>query len=133
MKSAVLVIAGIVAALALAYFVVAEFGQEVVVLHRWNPDGEPDRTRLWIVDQGQQSWIHHGPADASWIARLATDPVVQLERSGELRSYRAAPDLDSHERVHQLMGEKYGAVVRALGATAEGCQVMAVRLELIDG
>ena len=128
------IVVGIVVALVLAYYYVAEVGQEVVVLHRWSPGGHPDRTRMWIVDRGKQSWIHHGTADAAWIKRLEDDPVVALERSGSTRSYRAAPDPEAHALVHQLMGEKYGAIVRALDTSSEQCAVMPVRLEAIrDG
>ena len=132
MKTAVVVGLGLVVATALGLYALAELGQEVVVLHRWSPGGKPDPTRIWIVDQGGQSWIHHGTPDAAWIQRLEENPLVSLERSGATREYRATPDSEAHARVHELVGEKYGRIVRALTTSPDSCAVLPVRLELIE-
>ncbi len=125
---------GLVATYVLAHLALIEVGREVVVLHKWRPGGAEQRTRLWIVDEGPYSWLHHGDPDSPWIRRLETDPIVTIERGGQARQYRATPDPESHRRVHELLREKYGIAdrwVRFLAGDAERCRAIPVRLELV--
>ena len=119
-------------AYALAHLALIEVGREVVVLHKWTPGGAVHRTRLWIVDDGPCSWLHHGHADSPWIGRLESDPIITIERGGQTRRYHAARDPESHERVHQLLREKYGIAdwwVRFVTGGTERCRAVPVRLE----
>lgn len=135
---------GIIAGLVLAYMIVhlalIEVGQEIVILHKQAADGTIREARLWIVDDVGTSWLHHGYADDGWIHRLETDPIIEIERGGELRRYRAQPDPAADPNVHRLLREKYGAADRlvrfwagtdiAAGfATGEPCTAVPVRLE----
>ena len=121
---------------AAAHLALIEVGREVVVLHEWTPAGAVHKTRLWIVDEGGYSWIHHFYSDSGWIRRLATDPIVTVERGGRARQYRAIPDPDSHQRVHKLLREKYGIAdrwVRFVAGGTERCLAVPVRLEPVEG
>lgn len=120
---------GLVVVAFLGLYAIAELGQEVVVLHRYEPGGEPSRVRVWIVDEGKLSWVHHGEADAPWILRLADDPVVSLDRAGVTSTYRATPNPEAHALVHRLVGEKYGRIARAMAQSPEDCPIGPVRLE----
>ena len=100
------VVLGLCVAYAAAHLVLIEVGREVVVLHKWTPGKAVRKTRLWIVDEGRYFWLHHGYADSGWIRRLATDAIVTIERDGRAQQYRAIPDLESHQRVHELLREK---------------------------
>ncbi|MBI4517894.1 MAG: hypothetical protein HY699_18975 [Deltaproteobacteria bacterium] len=132
----VAVAAALVLGLGLAYvaahLALIEVGREVVVLHKWAAAGEVRRARLWLVDEGRYSWLHHGDANSEWIRRLASDAIVTVERGGRARPYRAIPDPQSHQRVHQLLREKYGIAdrwVRFLTGGTERCLALPVRLE----
>jgi hypothetical protein len=120
---------------AIAHLALIELGGEVVVLHKWTPEGTTRPTRLWIVGDGSTAWFHHGYSGSAWIARLAEDPIVRVERAGRTRTYRAAPDPTSHDRVHQLLREKYGIAdwwVRFVTGGTEDCPALPVRLEQVE-
>jgi hypothetical protein len=127
---------GLVAAYAVAHLALIEIGREIVVLHRWTSGGDIRMTRLWIVDDGAAAWLHHGYPGSEWITRLEQDPVVTIERGGVTRRYRATPDPGPHDRVHQLLREKYGFAdwwVRFVSRSLEHCPALPVRLEPIEG
>ena len=130
------IVVGLCVAYVAAHLALIEVGREVVVLHKWTTGGVVNRTRLWIVDEGRYSWLHHGYADSEWIRRLATDPIVTIERGGTARQYRAMPDPESHQRVHHLLREKYGVAdrwVRFVTGGTERCRAVPVRLEPVEG
>jgi hypothetical protein len=130
------IVLGLCVAYAAAHLALIEVGREVVVLHKWTPGGAVHRTRIWIVDEGRYSWLHHGYADSEWIRRLAADPIVTIERGGKARQYRAIPDPESHQRVHHLLREKYGSAdrwVRFVSGGTEQCAAVPVRLEPVEG
>ena len=119
-----------------AHMALIEIGRDVVVLHKWTAAGNTHRTRLWIVDEGDHSWLHHAFADSEWFQHLATDPIVTLERDGVVRHYRATPDPQSHDKVHELLRAKYGlanAWVRLLAGDAQHCNAIPVRLDPVQG
>ena len=137
---------GIGVCLVLGYVVVhlafIELGQEIVVLHKTHADDPTSRHRLWIVDEGERTWIHHDGPDASWIRQLETDPFLVVERGGETRRYRARTDEAAHPLVHRLLREKYGfadRMVRFWAGTErdEGvvglCPAVPILLEPISG
>lgn len=114
--------------LVLAHLAVIEIGREVVTLRTLRSDGEWRETRLWIVDEGGSSWLHSGGTD--WLQRFDGTPVVEIERSGRIRRYRAQAVPGPHPRVDQLLREKYGLAdqwVRFLSADNE--ETVAVRLD----
>jgi hypothetical protein len=132
---AALVAVGLFLAYSVAHLALIELGREVVTLQRWTPEGTTRPTRLWIVDEGATAWLHHGYSESPWIARLEQDPFVTVERGGLTRTYHAAPDPSSHDRVHQLLREKYGLAdwwVRFITGGVDNCPAVPVRLEATD-
>jgi hypothetical protein len=97
------------AAAVAAHFAVIELGREVVTLRTQRADGAWQSIRLWAVDDDGAVWLHSAGDD--WLPRF-TNPAVDLERSGVTRRYRATPVPGPHERVHELLREKYGWVDR---------------------
>jgi hypothetical protein len=114
--------------LALAHLAFIEIGREVVTLRTQRTDGTWQETRLWIVDEGAHAWLHSGGAD--WLERFEGDPVVEVEREGRIRRYRAHAVPGPHPAVDRLLREKYGLAdrwVRWLAPDDE--DVVAVRLD----
>lgn len=114
--------------LVLGHLALIEIGREVATLRTERLDGTWKETRLWIVDDAGGAWLHSAGAD--WVARFEGDPVVELERGGELRRYRARAVPGPHPEVDRLLREKYGVAdrwVRFL-APCDG-SVVPVRLE----
>ena len=105
-----------------------EIGREVATLRTPARDGPWQQTRLWIVDDGGSAWLHS--AGAEWVARFEGDPIVEVERGGATRRYRASAQPGPHPRIDQLLREKYGLAdrwVRFLAPDDE--QVVVVRLD----
>jgi hypothetical protein len=140
----VAVVVGVCVTYVLAHWALIEVGREVVVVHEPTPTGVLHKARLWIVDDGRYSWIHPGNANAHWwIGHMDANPIVEIDRGGEIRRYRALPDPEAHARVHQLLREKYGVAdrwVRFLAGTdtrsglltgGERCNTVPIRLELV--
>jgi hypothetical protein len=136
----VAIVVGLCAAYAVAHLALIELGQEIVVLHKRGSDGTVRETRLWIVDDGGYAWLHAGGADDYWIRQLATDPILEVERAGETRRYRALPVPEADATVHSLLRQKYGFADRVVrfwygthtesGLASGGtCWAVPVRLE----
>jgi len=112
----------------LVHLALIEVGREVVTLRTPLPDGGWQQTRLWIVDDGDVAWLHS--AGAAWLARFAADPVVEVERNGESRRYRAHAVPGPHPQVDRLLREKYGLADRWVRFLAPcGDDTVPVRLE----
>jgi hypothetical protein len=107
-ETAILVVIAVVVLAAHMAFI--EIGREVVTLRTQRADGSWQNTRLWIVDDGGSSWLHSG--GSAWLKRFEGDPVVEVERDGQIRRYRAHAVPGPHPRIDQLLGEKYGLADR---------------------
>jgi hypothetical protein len=124
-------VVGLCAAYVLAHWALIEVGREVIVLRTEEPDGSWLETRLWIVDDGDVSWLHG--ADSRWMRNLKAKPVVEVERGGETRRYRAQAVPGPHPRVHELLRAKYGVAdrwVRFVGPDNES--TLPVRLDSLE-
>lgn len=122
---------GLGAAYLVAHWALIELGREVIVLRTENLDGGWLETRLWIVDDGKLSWLHGG--DSVWMRNLRARPIVEVERRGETRRYRAHAVPGPHPALHELLRAKYGSAdrwVRFVGPDDES--TMAVRLEPLE-
>jgi len=111
-----------------AHWALIELGREVIVLRTENADGSWLVTRLWIVDDGEASWLHGG--DSAWMRNLEARPIVEIARGGETRRYRAEAVPGPHPGIHELLRAKYGVAdrwVRFVGPDDES--TLAVRLE----
>lgn len=87
-----------------------EVGREVVRLRTPLPGGDWRTSRLWIVDDAGGSWLHSAGSD--WVSRFAGDPIVEVERGGTTRRYRAHAVPGPHPRVDELLRQKYGIADR---------------------
>ena len=131
MKRLVLASATVVAlgaVLVACHLALIELGREVVTLRTRLPNGGWQETRLWIVDDAGTSWLHSAGAD--WLARFDGDPIVEVERHGEIRRYKAHAVPGPHSVIDQLLREKYGLAdrwVRFLAPCGEG--TVPVRLD----
>lgn len=131
MKRAARIAFALVVAAALvvvSHLALIEVGREVVTLRTPRPDGTWQATRLWVVDDDGAAFLHS--AGAAWAQRFEGDPVVELERNGEIRKYRAHPQPGPHPRVDGLLREKYGVADRWVRFVApDGEDVLVVRLD----
>jgi len=124
----IVALAAAAAVLVLGHLAVIEMGREVVTLRTQRADGTWQQTRLWIVDEGASSWLHSAGAD--WLARFEGDPVVELERAGAVRKYRAHAAPGPHPQVDRLLREKYGLADRWVRTLAPDTDdTIAVRLD----
>ena len=122
---------GLFAAYVVAHWALIEVGREVIVLHTEGPDGAWLATRLWIVDDGDVSWLHG--ANSAWMHNLAARPIVRVERAGETRSYRATVVPGPHPRIHELLRAKYGIADRWVRITGpDNASTAPVRLERLE-
>ncbi len=87
--------------------IAAESG-EVVVLTTTDEAGQPQQTRLWIVDRDGRQYLRAGVATSAWYARLQANDTVELERSGATHTYTAIPEPDLRVEINDLMRQKYG-------------------------
>jgi hypothetical protein len=127
----VAILASLAVGVVLAHLALIEIGRDVVTLRMQRPDGSIRETRLWIVDDGPVSWLHSGGAD--WAPRFAGDPVVEVERGGAVRRYRAHAVPGPHPELHRLLRAKYGIAdrwVRFIGPDDE--TTVPIRLEPLE-
>jgi hypothetical protein len=99
---------GLFVLLGVAQLVASESG-EVLVLETLDADGQPQETRIWVVDDAGAIWVRGGE-DSGWVQRLLARPEVRAQRAGDQSSFVAVPDRDpaARDRVNLLMREKYG-------------------------
>jgi len=118
------------ACVVIAHLALIEIGREVVTLRTRSGDGSWKETRLWIVDDGDVSWLHS--AGDAWVSRFRGEPIVELRRRGERRRYRSRAVPGPHPRIDRLLLDKYGFAdrwVRFLAPCDE--RTVPVRLELL--
>ncbi len=115
-------------------YAASELGGEVVVLHRKAADGTTSPVRLWIVEDGERTWIEHGAPDANWMTILADEPEITLERNGQVNRYRAHIDPGAHALYHALRRQDYGVadqIVEWVSGDAETCTAIPVQIQLM--
>lgn len=113
MKLVVLVLAlviGLAVLVVLGHLAFIEIGKEVVTLRTPRPGGGFEETRLWVVDHDGAVWLHSAGDD--WLARFEGDPIVELRRDGEIRSYTARLAPADHPEIDRLLRAKYGLADR---------------------
>jgi len=128
--TAIVIAVGI--AVVVGHLAFIETGREVVTVRTPLPDGGWKQTRLWVVDLDGEPWLHS--AGQGWRERFVGDPIVELERGGETRRYRAHAAPGPHPRIDALLREKYGVADRWVRFLAPcGDDTLAVRLEPLPG
>lgn len=78
--SAIVVVGALL--LVLGHLAFIEIGREVVTLRTQRPDGTWHTTRLWVVEDAGSLWLRSG--GAGWTERFEGDPVVEIERGGDV-------------------------------------------------
>lgn len=101
---------GVLALLVAAHFALIEIGREVVTLRTQHADGSWQQTRLWAVDDDGAVWLHSG--GPNWLRRFDGDPIVELDRGGGAKRYRARAHPGPHPNVDALLRQKYGIADR---------------------
>ncbi|MBW2244937.1 MAG: DUF2255 family protein [Deltaproteobacteria bacterium] len=94
--------------LGLAQLGASESG-EVLVLETLDAEGQPQETRIWVVEDAGAIWVRGGE-DSGWVQRLLQNAEIRAERSDAQAAYLAVPVRDpaTRDRVNSLMREKYG-------------------------
>ena len=105
--------------------------REVVVLRTLDDAGGVHEARVWIVDDVGYAWIEAAGRDKLFYRRLLDNPDVEVLRTGTLYRHRAVPVATprAHERLRELLGEKYGWADRWVGLFVDTSDSIAVRLE----
>jgi len=111
-----------------AHVALIEIGREVVVIHTSDASGNQHSRRLWVVDHDGSAWLHS--AGDSWHRLFSKPREIELERSGLVARYHAAPVPGPHPAIDRLLREKYGLAdrwVRLLAPCDDS--VLVVRLD----
>ena len=100
------VILGVFALIGIAQTAASE-RVEVVELHTVDASGEPQTTRLWIVDDEGFGYLRVGGDGSGWFSRLQANGEFKVTRQNSTASYTAVLRQDKRERINNLMNEKY--------------------------
>jgi hypothetical protein len=109
----------------------------VAILETEMADGTQRRTHVWFAQPDGEFWVEAGTPENGWYVDVQERPVLTLsipspdEQGNELSgSYLAEPIVGSpaHERIRQLLREKYGFRDWWIGVVFDTTQSVAVRL-----
>lgn len=120
----------LVVVITLLPLVASESGEVVVVTTR---DAEGSHgTRLWVVEHDGRQWLR-GSTDSGWYGRMLQEPVVEMQRSGVVRTYTATSVPHQATTINTLMADKYGWGDRVVSLFAgDRTDAVAVRLDPAD-
>ena len=106
-------------------------GREVVVVETEDGEGSTHRTRTWIADDADGTWIEAANPARPFVADVRRSATVVLERGGVRRTCRAelVPNPDGHERVRRLLRDRYGWADCWIGLVADTRASLAVRVD----
>lgn len=109
--------------------VAAESGE--VVLLRTIDSGKMAETRVWIVEEHGTTWLRAGRRQAGWYQMIMNNPVVEVERSGEVYEAHAFPIEGGEwvDHVNALMLRKYGWADQVIGLWVDRSESVAIRLD----
>ena len=102
-------IIGTLLALVLAIFglqILASERVEVVELHTVNESGEPQTTRLWIVDHDDHQYLR-GDTGSGWYQQIQENGQFELTRNGVRERYTAELRQEKVALINQLFHDKY--------------------------
>ena len=129
MRRALAIVAALVLGFAAVTLVALE-GREVVVVETSAGDGGTHRTRTWIADDDDGTWIEAANPARPFVADVQRSATLVLERGGVRRSCRAEvlPNPTGHERVRRLLRDRYGWADCWIGLVADTHASLAVRV-----
>jgi len=81
---------------------------EVIELHTGDQAGDEVITRLWIIDDGDFSYLRTGADGSGWFDRVLANGEIQVTRNGETQRYTVVQRPDKSEHINALMRQKYG-------------------------
>lgn len=133
MKKVFLTLVVLLLASPLVLLALGELSGEVVVLHTRDDSGASHGTRLWIVEHDGDPFLRAGARSItspdSWYARILANPLVELERNGARKTFRALPAPEARVPVNARMREDYGLPDRLIGLMRDFDSSMPIRLE----
>jgi hypothetical protein len=132
MKTLLMMVVGLVLAFALGILVASNFGGENVMLRTSDVDGSTHQTRLWIQDLGQTEWLRASSPESRWYQRLVERPMVEVERKGLWKRYRAVPTPHRTGEVASAIARKYGWADWLTGLLRDPEVAVAIRLVPVD-
>ena len=80
---------------------------EVVQLHTTDEAGEPQVTRLWVVDDENYQYLRVGADGSGWFSRIEATGEFKVTRADVTVTYTAVLRKDKSELVNTLMLDKY--------------------------
>lgn len=110
---------------------VALEGKEVVVLRTVDAHGVRRETRTWVADEAGDAWIEAANAGRPFLLAIKENPEIEMRRRGTVRRCHAVvlPNPEGHQRIRQLLAEKYGWADRWIGRLTDTAGSLAIRLE----
>ncbi len=110
MRIVVRVVFAVIALLAVAaaFVLIASESGEVLVLQTHDAAGATHETRIWVVDDGDHTWVRAGDPHSSWLINIQQTPAVSATRAGKTANFTAVPDVAARDRINALMRAKYG-------------------------
>lgn len=96
--------------LALAFGVVQTLASErveVVELYTTDEAGEPQTTRLWVMDDEGYQYLRVGADGSGWFTRILANGQVKVQRNGESATYTVVQRPDKSEKINAMMQQKY--------------------------
>ena len=109
-------------------------GGEVVTVRTHDSTGQPRDTRTWIADEGGEAWVEAASPERPFLRDLLADPSLDVWRGGRWHRCRAAvaENPGGHERIRQLLAEKYGWRDCWIGLIADTRQSLGLRIDCED-
>jgi len=122
------VLAGLVAAAGLVWWVLESSGVAVIETRR--PDGKPRHTHVWFVDLDGLTWLEAATPNQEWYQDVRQNSHVVLRSDGREAPFVAIPypSPQAHAYVRKSLREKYGLRDRVLGWAVNTSKSVAVEL-----
>jgi hypothetical protein len=107
---------------------------EVVTLFTRGTDGDRYGTQLWLVEEGGEFFLRAHYEEAKWLARIRSQPEVELRRGETMQSFVAGPvdDPEVRRAVNRAMAAKYGLADRLASSVWDPEQSIPVHLHRND-
>jgi hypothetical protein len=108
---------------------------EYVDLITVDDDGRRYHSAVWVAELDGVPHLRSGWPDSHWLERLSTHPLVEVERAGQRRHYRAVVVDDPAVRgaLNAALAEEHGVADRAIRLVVDMSRAVPVRLEPIEG
>ena len=104
----------------------------VAILETQTADGGVRSTHVWYAEPDGELWVEAGTPENGWFVDIQKDATVSFhtpERSGKFIA-EPIPGDDAHQRIRDLLREKYGLRDWWIGVLFDTSQSVAVRMVL---